>query len=322
MDKERLKEEYKLTQRLLGAFQKRLEELQREGLPAGKFQLDDAERQLLYQVNNLGLVEGTFGGIVALVGLRRVRASFLRRLVRERDRMSGAAQAQQTQSHHHAHNSPFSTGVNAIPPNIPSSNLDRYIQKRSNPFSLGNLFGWALDCTVAFSLAASISLLFTDRKKVINTLAQLPLVPGTSTVSRELCPSILKEIEALREESATVKDMLDRPQSVPLAAFMEFAKNCQLRQSFEKQYRQANGLSDDEPVRIPLPGLPGAFEEAGYSWSDVNSDRSDPSLSLQVASEDALQADAGEGTEFFDQQNWADDFTSDQDDQSDNSRRR
>jgi hypothetical protein len=319
MDKERLKEEFKLTQRLLGAFQRRLEELQREGLPGEKFQLDDAERNILYQVNNLGLKEGAFAGIVALVGLRRIRASFLRRLLRERDRLSDAPQAQQSQGHH-AHNSPFSTGVNAIPPNSANSPLDRYIQKRSNPFSLGSLFGWALDCTVAFSVAASTSLIFTDRKKMLSTLAQLPLVPGTSNVSRELCPGILKEIEALREEGGAVKDMIDRPESAPLAAFVEFAKNCQLRESFERQYRKAHGLSGDEPVRIPPPGLPGAFEEAGFSWSDVNgtsSDGSDPS-SLLVASEDPFQADDG----FSDQLNWADDFTADQDDRNDNNRGR
>jgi hypothetical protein len=326
-DKERLREEYKLTQRFLGALQRRVEEMQREGFPGDKFQLDDAERALLYQINNLGLKEGAFAGVVALVGLRRIRASFLRRLVQERDRIVGNSQASQSPfpSPPRAPNSPFSTGVNAIPPNS-TSKLDGYIQKRSNPFSLGNLFGWALDCTVALSVAASTSLIFTDRKKILNTLSQIPLVPGTSNVSKEFCPALLKELEILRDESLESKDMVSRPQFPPLAAFVEFARNCQLRESFERQYRKANSLSDEEPVVIPPPGLPGAFQEAGFSWSDdgvLNAsapadDVGDPT-SLQAIGDDPFQGDddGGDGTGYFHQQNWADDFTTDQDDKND-----
>lgn len=323
VDKDRLKEEYKLTQRFLGTFQRRLEEIQRDADARGdisKFQLNESERELLYRLNSLGLREGLFAGVVTLVGLRKVRASFLRRLVRERDHMSsGAPAAHQpppsaSQSPFvppHALNSPFNSGVNAIPPNS-SSKLDGYIRTRSSPFSISNLFGWALDSAVALSIAATTSLVFTDRQKVLSTLSQIPLVPGTSRVSKELCPGILRELEAVRKESATLRDVVDHPQSPPLAAFVEFAKNCQLRDSFERQFRRSNGMSDDEAVSIPPPGLPGAFQEAGYSWSDEmpsSSSLSSPSVQGKDA-EDSFPTDDVDG--FMDQGDWADDFATDQ----------
>jgi hypothetical protein len=320
IDKDRLKEEYKLTQRFLGTFQRRLEEIQRDADARGdisKFQLNDSERELLYRLNSLGLREGAFAGIITLVGLRRVRASFLRRLVRERDRMSGASPPSASPSPFvppHALNSPFNSGVNAIPPSSSSSSkLDGYIRTRSSPFALANLFGWALDSAVALSIAATTSLIFTDRQKVLSTLAQIPLVPGASRVSKELCPGILRELEAVRKESAISKDMVDHPQSPPLAAFVEFAKNCQLRDSFERQFRRSNGMSDDEAVSIPPPGLPGAFQEAGYSWSDEPPPSSSSSLppSLQGRDdEDSFPSDDVDG--FTDQGEWADDFATDQ----------
>jgi hypothetical protein len=165
-----------------------------------------------------------------------------------------------------------------------------------------------LDSAVAFSIAATTSLIFTDRQKVLSTLAQIPLVQGTSRVSKELCPGILRELEGVRKESAASRDMVDHPQSPPLAAFVEFAKNCQIRDSFERQFRRANGMSDDEAVSIPPPGLPGAFQEAGYSWSDEPSSSSQP---LQVKDdEDSFPTDDIDG--FVDQGDWADDFATDQ----------
>jgi hypothetical protein len=318
VDKDRLKEEYKLTQRFLGSFQRRLEEIQRDKDALGDlstFQLNDSERDLLYRLNSLGLKEGAFAGIVTLVGLRRVRASFLRRIFRERERMSASTQPQPPPSQSplvppHALNSPFNSGVNAIPPSSPTK-LDGCIRTRSRPFSIANLFGWALDSAVAFSIAATTSLIFADRQKVLSTLAQIPLVQGTSRVSKELCPGILRELEGVRKESAASRDMVDHPQSPPLAAFVEFAKNCQIRDSFERQFRRANGMSDDEAVSIPPPGLPGAFQEAGYSWSDEPSSSSQP---LQVKDdEDSFPTDDIDG--FMDQGDWADDFATDQETQ-------
>jgi hypothetical protein len=312
VDKDRLKEEYKLTQRFLGSFQRWLEELQRDGSDArGErgFLLNDSERDLLYRLNSLGFKEGFFAGIVTLVGLRRVRASFLRRLVRERDRMSASTHPPQSSQSPfvppHAQHSPFNSGINAIPPSS-SSKLDGYIRKRSSPFSIVNLFGWALDSAVALSVAATTSLIFTDRQKVFGTLAQIPLVQGTSRVSQELCPGILRELEAVRNESAASREMVDNPQSPPLAAFVEFAKNCQLRGSFERQFRKAHGMSDDEAVPIPPPGLPGAFQEAGYSWSD------EPSSSPFQAKDDDDSFPTDDINAFVDQGDWADDFATDQ----------
>lgn len=296
----------------------------------GKVKLGDSERDLLYKINNGGLLKGALAGVASLVLLRRIRATLLRKLVQERDQ----AFAQANQGSHvgtnlhphsspsttpHVQNSPFATGVNAIPPpsSSYSSKLDEYVLKRSKPFSFINIFGWALDCTVAFSIASFASIAFTDRKKVLNTVVSIPLVPGTSTISDELCPTLLVEMQRLKQEDRAAKELLDRPQTAPLMAFAEFAKNCQMRQSYERQARRQLGLSANEAVVIPQPGLPEAFQVSGYTWNDEDSElESTPPDDV----EEGYDADAHSEEKFFDQGTWTDDFAADQDESTGSSK--
>jgi hypothetical protein len=53
-----------------------------------------------------------------------------------------------------------------------------------------------------------------------------------------------------------VQDAIIHPQTIVLKCLLNFCNNCQRRQKYESILREQNGLSDDEEVIIPFPGVP------------------------------------------------------------------
>lgn len=159
-----------------------------------------------------------------------------------------------------------------------------------------------LDLFVSVSLGAWGTAFFTDSKKFMKDLSDIPLVEGRSLVSEELCDDFIDVYKAIPKK--TWDKYNDK--SVPLGAITNFVQNCLRRQMVEKDIldeRKAFGSfgmgSSVKHVDIPSPGVPrdlsveipftdkseelnteksildvnDPFEESGFdfnSWNDGN----------------------------------------------------
>jgi hypothetical protein len=52
------------------------------------------------------------------------------------------------------------------------------------------------------------------------------------------------------------QEALQNPQTPMLKAFLRFCHNCHQRAAYEQLLRRQQGLNDNAPVSIPLPGVP------------------------------------------------------------------
>jgi len=334
--RKRLKEEYDLAQRLMGVFQRKLDEIRlRDNNQGGaganvrspsssssrkdgtsSFQLEPAEKELLTNINNFGLKEGVLAGVLSLVALRKVRTNMLRRIISMQQQQQSRpphAPYQQPPNHPpHATNSPFAQvpQPGMIPPTPPpgsSSSIDRAISERMKPWSFANVFGWILDCSVSFSIAAATSLIFTDRQKVLDTVTQIPLTPGYSSVSDEFCPALCRELQSLEQHDPQQARLLQTPQSPYLKALVQFGINCQKRKTYEDELRNERGGGPGDRMSIPMPGVP----------ANIQVDTSVATFDVQSGFVDLTDETSNEDEQGFIQQepetNWDDDFASDDD---------
>lgn len=325
--------------RFLSAFQTKLDQLQRmERRPTGAaspFKLEDEERKILWQVNNFGLLEGSVAGIVTLITLRRARSAIMRRMLQQRNRM---AQQQHSgvppPSANHVRNSPFQQQQQQLPSSSSNFSSSSGNAAGNGPMSpIFNLFGWILDATVSFSIAATVSLMYTDQGQIMQKIANIPSVPGRSIVAEEFCPSALQTYQEImlssqkqqqqtgnHEEARQQQAVLGDPRSPYLKALVQFTKNCQRRAAYENQLRQDYGHRQHGPVDIPPPGVPenvpgGSLDDLlllttrhsnhqKYSGEDIGGggegDFYDPAVDEFGGEDDKINAD------------WADSFVTDQ----------
>jgi len=263
----RQQEEMRIAQRFMNVFQNKLDEIRIRMTsqdPDAKFNLEEGERKILLSINNLGLKEGVACGLLSLLFLRKVRSTFLKRIVAQQRKQQRQQQQQQNADGSgpaQTYSSPFQQqqqGQQFLAGGCrptPSQQLDYAIHQRQRPFSFINVFGWFLDIAVSFSVAATTSLIFTDRKQILNNLSSIPLVEGRSRVADEFCPAVVAEAKSIRDENPFHKDMIDHPQSTTLKALMEFCTNCRRRSAMERRLRQEQGLGESEPVSIPTGGV-------------------------------------------------------------------
>jgi len=89
--KARKEQELQLTQRFIAVFQRRLD-LLRTTMDTDSFKLEPAERKILLEINNFGLMEGVIAGGMTLFVLRRLRSNFLRRIQQQRNMQAAKQQ--------------------------------------------------------------------------------------------------------------------------------------------------------------------------------------------------------------------------------------
>lgn len=235
------KAEDKLLQHFVNISQDRLEKIDRTS--SDNFRLEPHERDILLDINNSGIFKGTLTGMGSLVLLRYGRASIANRLARR------AAEQYYTRGNVH--------------------NIVGSAQPFQSPRSrLMNIFGWVLDSAVAFSIAATSSLYFTDVDKVRHQLESLPLTSGRSRVAQEFCPPI---IQAVRELSPDDKSLLKDTKNAYLQSIRTFHYNCHCRSIYERRLRREKELSDSYLVQIPEGGVPtgaGLMEEGDWEQED------------------------------------------------------
>ena len=120
------------------------------------------------------------------------------------------------------------------------------------------------DVTLSLMMAASTSMAFTDADMIRQQIIDMPLVEGTSLTAEALCDPIVNELRKIQKEDDPTYQRLQQqikngnptPASAYLDNIHQFAENCQRRRYMEKRLRQERGMSDNQAVEIPPPGVP------------------------------------------------------------------
>lgn len=296
-------EEIALFQRFRNVATAKLERMTNQEDSGVVYEVGDEEKRILTQMQGMGLKEGLAAGAVTLLILRRGPIFIGRYLAKRRQGSgtpggnSGGFQLSDPSSTATGGN-PFRQATN--PPPFPRSR---------NPFIRGIWF--AFDVTLSLMMAASVSVQYTDSRKIREGITRLPLVPGKSLVADALCHDLSAELQkVIREENPAYKRLLHESKQTdnkaPLAFYMEgitnFSENCQRRAYREQELRQEQGLSPTDPVEIPVPGVP----------SDG------PRLIQNEDGDDevAMNDTAFGGETSFGDSDWASDFVQDQNDDS------
>jgi len=286
------KEEIDIIRQFWTVVQKRLEEIQRRELKVddgpNKFQLEDEERKILYEVNNFGLMPGAAAGLSILFLLRRIRPNMLRRIQRPRQPPPQGGVP-------HVTNSPFQQD---------SAGGSPYKELQPSLFLRG--LGWTLDLMSSFFVAAGTSIVFTDHEVIAQKIATLPLVSGRSRVAQELCPSALDFLRDIRKDEST-REVLDAATTTNLQNILAFCRNCRLRADYEERLRREKGVSNEYPVAIPPPGVP---VDSSYDSDSLvlgwNEDLTGDFYSQEQSKDNQFDTD--------DDQRWADSMVSDRED--------
>lgn len=112
----------------------------------------------------------------------------------------------------------------------------------------------AMDAGVSLLSGCLVGFVTVDKQKLYNAAAEIPLKEGRSPVSEVLCEDFLKQDDKIPQE------LWEEHNDDAMRALRKFLDNCQKRSLYEQQLRRESLLSPEEPVSIPLPGVPQDFE--------------------------------------------------------------
>jgi|Transcript_19731 hypothetical protein len=217
-----------------------------------------AERQVLMQVNNIGLREGMIAGLATFLTLRKapgiITRYVSRRSARRQQYSSGSSSSYKLDSPN-----PFQVNKNEAGASSSSSRSS----KSSPGMLLLRAVRFTLDVFVSLTVGASTSFYFTDQDYMMSQIANVPLVEGRSLVADEFCSDLIQEFRNIPTE------VWRDTQNPALVSVRTFVKNCQYRQSYEAKLRQDYHLQPNEPVSIPSPGV-----DTSYMMTTMNDARS------------------------------------------------
>ncbi|KAG7366476.1 hypothetical protein IV203_029146 [Nitzschia inconspicua] len=229
-----------------------------------KFQMGEEESKIIQNLNGVGLMEGAAAGMLTFLVLRRGPV-LIGRWVRRRQ----MAQYQQYRQPPSASSPPTaSDGYKLSNPTNSANPFQRAAHSRQEFPRSGSFFvrsiWFIFDVTLSLMMAASTSMAYTDTDKIRQQIIDMPLVQGTSLTSQALCDPIVQELRKIRKEQDPTFERLDKlnqtgshtPASVYLDNIISFAENCERRKFVEHKLRQERGLSSDDLVDIPSPGVP------------------------------------------------------------------
>lgn len=337
---DRRKEEYNIALRFMNAIQRKMEQIQMRqrqeassgGTRMSGFELGEAERKKLYEINNKGLLEGTVAGVLSFILLRRIRSGFMR--PRMHQPHPPAAATPGATPHHHAPKSPFQqvkppSTTNGTPPSQPPPGLEApsvsqlaqgmHQQQRTGSSTgekIFRFFSFSLDAIVSFYVAVFVSV--RNPGEIMKSMADLPLLEGRSRVSDEFCPEFLHELQAIQKDEALGQsDAFRHPSTPPLQALLKFCHNCRERAAYEQQLRQQLGLPPDAPVSIPPPGVPNMGTSSSSDDADLLSGWKDDTEDNGGDQHDPTDFyDPSQETRRSDGNDWADPFVTDQEEQA------
>lgn len=239
-----------------GSDMKRLDELY------NKSRDFDVEKKLIEEISNIGLSKGIMAGF-GCFALLRLSPRVIGNYVMRRRQPGGGSTASNPFQHRE-------------PPPLPEAGTGGMttFQGASAPTpQRPGLFIRALrlslDLFASVTVGAYTSLYFIDTSKLLRQAAELPLVEGRSLLSEELCPDFAKEFQTYPRETWEENDPSYGRESIELApggkpklaSFIQsFVANCKRRAIYEEEMRSERGISENDPVNVPHPGVPRDFE--------------------------------------------------------------
>jgi len=188
-----------------------------------------SEMQIISRINTPGVLWGLGGGIAAFVFLNRGP----KMVARYMQRRSAVYRL------HNPVESPFTKEKN---------------KENSEGGPIFRVSMFLANVALSVWWGSSISVWKTNTKEVYDALAKLPLVDGRSLISDTFCKDYTAEYHCHS------KEFWNNTQDARLITISRFVQNCRRRAEYEKKLRAESGLSPDEPVSIPAPGVPSDLE--------------------------------------------------------------
>ncbi len=238
----------------------------------------DAERSVLEEMNNLGLRGGIFCGMACFAVLRMGPGVISRTLLqRSRSGNVGGYSPFQQKSPFHSGSNSGGYKFDATPPTAFSSTTSTTsgaeAEFSKKPGLFFRILRLTLDAFVSLSVGAYASVYFTDTDQMMKRFADVPLLPGRSLLSEELCDEFTKEFRKFDRHVWDEKNNWHVDEGGGSVDFRRtiqtFVSNCRRRHLYEEELRKQGGqgggvMSDysgdtiqtDEPVIIPPPGVP------------------------------------------------------------------
>lgn len=219
-----------------------------------------AEKDKLMSVNNSdnSLVKGIALGMGSFLVLRRgpriISRWLLQRQLSSKSSSNSHRKSYEFDKSFSINNKdPFQTATNKTMPQ-PEKNMER-------PGLLFRSIKFGVDMFVSLSMAAYGAIIFTNTEKMIQEVADIPLVEGRSLISDELCGDFYEQYRHYPSEIFEKKD------DALLQAISRFVRNCRKRQVHENQIQQqehgwdtpTNDNQQQQHVSIPSPGVPRAI---------------------------------------------------------------
>ena len=270
-----------------------------------------AEKAHLSKMNNNGMVVGIAAGVGSFIFLRRGPRFLSKYLVRRSEARGsggggGGGGGSSSGGYQFDRRNPFenakqmSQPSNAMGEGATSSQLPPPPPPPSPPRQPGifiRTVKFGLDIFVSGMMAMYISALWTDKKRLLNEAAEIPLLEGRSLISDELCTDFMKHYATIPQDTWRKH----RGTSDSLTAIETFVVNCQKRQTFERRLRHERGLqpggdAQDYHPTIPSPGVP---KDLDVILPDIGRDGDNSSEDSDE--EDSFQEDSFQGDLFDDE---------------------
>jgi hypothetical protein len=221
---EERKDEILLFDRFRSIATRKLESMTRQSEQTGiTYQMGEKEKQVLREMQGMGLKEGVAAGLVTFLILRRGPiyvarwASSRRAGLVQQPGMTTPPSRSSSRSSSSSHGG--GGGYQLSNPNTGTplvgggggggSSGANPFQKVNHPPSefpprSGNRFlrgGWfLLDTTLSLMMAASVSMTYTDTDQIRQQLLELPLIEGRSLTADALCEEISNELSKVQQE--------------------------------------------------------------------------------------------------------------------------
>lgn len=224
----------------------------------------NAEKKMLTEMNNLGLMNGVMAGIACFAFLRWSPGAIARYLTRKRAASFGFTPKGDA-------NNPFNrSGYQFDQPPGEQAPL-------VSPNFLIRGMRLGLDMFVSMSVGAYASLLLFDKDTMMKQASEIPLVQGRSLLSEELCHDFTVEFQKYSRDTwdanhpaLTGGVRSDNKRSEFTSLIQGFVANCRRRSIYEQELRAEQGLREDEPVVVPAPGVP---KDISVSLDDLMGDK-------------------------------------------------
>ena len=202
-----------------------------------------AEKNMLQKMNNNGMAYGLACGLLTFGFLRSGPKLMQRYLTRRYMKQQGLG-------NRNVDNTSTVGGYTFDQPRIQGGmgGGDSNSVKIPKPGIFLRTLRLGLDLTVSVFMAAYGSLVFVDRKKLMDDISKIPLVEGRSLVSDELCDEF---VDVYRRIPKQIWDKY-QGKSDALDAISGFVRNCLRREMTEKkilQQRRRFGLLEEEQLQ-------------------------------------------------------------------------